>query len=543
MQKGALLAFLLAALIGCGHGVEHTLQQQGTPVASRERKVTFRFTTSAEVAARAEEFLPEEATHVRFVGRTSEQKVVFDSTLAKKDEFSLKASKAVDSVEVQAKMNGLVLASKVFPIPPGQDVRFQRPVLERMAISGGDRLTLEPINPLLSLGGELRLEAFLGGVGPTLLKVTRATEFISSDEQLLSINSEGMAQGHGSGEVAVQARFRLARTELAVVPESGIAEVRLLDATSHGPGLLRSFFAFGAEYDGGASIATADVTGDGIADFIVGSRDEGARVRVFDGERGELLHDLRPFGKDFSGGVKVAAGDLNGNGKAEVIVGAGHGGPAVVKVLDGATGGLLQEIEVFEASFIGGVHLAVGDFTGDGLGDIVVGAGTGGPSRVRIFHGSTGSLITEFLGFEEEFVAGVRVAAGDVNGDGADDIILSTGPGFLSEVRVFNGQTRAFLGRFIAYEPDFVGGVYVASGDLDGDGVDEIVTSPGAGSSSTIRVFRGVEGDMLTEKAAFDASLGSGAVISVFPKISERKTLEAGVSISVVGTSGTPGQP
>jgi len=147
-------------------------------------------------------------------------------------------------------------------------------------------------------------------------------------------------------------------------------------------------------------------------------------------------------------GTTVAAGDLTGDGVPDTVVGAGAGGPPVVKVIDGKTGQPVKAFMAFEVGFQGGVTVAVGDVNGDGVADIVVGAGPGGGPHVKVFDGKSGALIASWTAFDASFKGGVRVAAGDVNGDGKADITVTAGaqPGSAQvQVKVFDGATGALL--------------------------------------------------------------------------------------------------
>src|SRR5262245_58787118 len=87
----------------------------------------------------------------------------------------------------------------------------------------------------------------------------------------------------------------------------------------------------------------------------------------------------------FTGGVTVASGDVNGDGALDLICGAGPGGSPLVKVYSGASGEIIQQFNAFESTFTGGVFVAAGDVNGDGKAEVIVGAGPSGTPRVRVF--------------------------------------------------------------------------------------------------------------------------------------------------------------
>src|SRR5439155_27166985 len=124
----------------------------------------------------------------------------------------------------------------------------------------------------------------------------------------------------------------------------------------------------------------------------------------------------------------------------------------------------------------------------------VTGAGVGGAPTVRVFDFATGAEKFNFLAYTANFAGGVRVATGDVNGDGVPDIITAPGAGGGPHIKVFDGATGQLITQFMAYTPSFAGGVYVAAGDVNGDGKADIITGAGAGGGPHVKVFDGTTG-------------------------------------------------
>jgi hypothetical protein len=185
-------------------------------------------------------------------------------------------------------------------------------------------------------------------------------------------------------------------------------------------------------------------------------------VKVFSGKDGTILHSFYAYHALFSGGVSVAAGDVNGDGKADLITGAGPGGGPHVKVLSGVDRAELFSFYAYHAAFAGGVFVGAGDINGDSRADVITGAGAGGGPHVNVFSGLDAQVLQSFYAYHSRFGGGVRVAAADVNGDGRDDVITGAGPGGGPHVRAFSGVDLAELASFYAYDAAFAGGVFVA---------------------------------------------------------------------------------
>ena len=256
-------------------------------------------------------------------------------------------------------------------------------------------------------------------------------------------------------------------------------------------GPTSQFSAFASSFTGGVRVAEADVTGDGAADVIAGTGPGvEARVIVFNGVTGAVVRDFLP-GFAGTGGVFVAAGDVDGDGMPDIIVGDGSGSTEV-RVFSGASGVPVWSLTLGDPAFAGGVRVAAGDIDGDGYADLVVASGPGAESKARVFGGASRAELRTFSPYGS-FTGGVFVAVGDVNGDGFSDIVTGADAGGGPHVRVFNGATGVEIYGFFATDPAFTGGVRVAAGDLDGDGKADIVTSFGTGSDLVL-VFNAASG-------------------------------------------------
>jgi serralysin len=267
-----------------------------------------------------------------------------------------------------------------------------------------------------------------------------------------------------------------------------------------------SFFPFAA-FTGGARVAFNDVTGDGIDDLVVGTGPGVAsQVRVFDGVTLAVVRDFQPYGAGFTAGVFVAAADFTGDGRADIITSTDTGVTANVAVFESVSLALIRSFLPFGA-FTGGARVAAGLVNADGTPDIVVGAGPGGTPQVNVFDGATLAIIHSFLAYAPGFTGGVYVAAGDINGDGRADIITGAGPGAGPQVKAFHGVTLAELANFLAFAPGFTGGVRVAAGRVNADFVPDFVvgTGPGAGQ---VRAFDGATQAQLHDFIPYAAFTG-----------------------------------
>jgi hypothetical protein len=208
-------------------------------------------------------------------------------------------------------------------------------------------------------------------------------------------------------------------------------------------------------------------------------------VRVYSAADGKLTAKFSPFAKAFRGGVRVAAADLDNDGKTEIIVAAGPGGGPQVEVFD-ANGVLKTSFLAYAAGFRGGVSVAAADVNGDGRAEIITGAGPGGGPQVRVFSGS-GTVLGQFFAYDKTVSAGVNVAAGDLDGDGKAEIVTApAAKGGSQPVKIFS-SSFAYLGMITFLAPAATGGVNVAVADVTGDrNGDVIISRASAGTAVTV---------------------------------------------------------
>src|SRR5206468_2362339 len=135
----------------------------------------------------------------------------------------------------------------------------------------------------------------------------------------------------------------------------------------------------------GVFVAVGDVTGDKIQDIII-TPDRGGGPRVIILAGGDFHLAANFFGIQdpaFRGGARAAAGDINGDGFADLAVAAGfEGGPR-------PRAGVLADFFAGTDSNRGGVHIVAKNIDGDAFADLITGAGPGDGTRVTAYKGTT----------------------------------------------------------------------------------------------------------------------------------------------------------
>jgi len=268
---------------------------------------------------------------------------------------------------------------------------------------------------------------------------------------------------------------------------------------------------------GVAQSTTGDVDGDGVADLIYGQGPGGSLIRIISGSTGQdLITPFATFEAGFTGGIFVSAFDIDGDGKVDIAVSPDQGGGGRVQIF-GYRDGQLEQLDNFfgidDLTFRGGARVALGDIDGDGRADLLVGAGFGGGPRIAIFDGrdllmrlsTPRKLVEDFFAFPGPDALtlrdGVFVALGDLDQDGMADLIFGGGPGGGPRVYVLRAsgvlvnraseQLNPLANFFVNGDTTSRGGIRVAAKDVNEDQFLDLVVGSGQQQPASIKSYLG----------------------------------------------------
>jgi uncharacterized delta-60 repeat protein len=278
--------------------------------------------------------------------------------------------------------------------------------------------------------------------------------------------------------------------------------------------LVTSFYGLPSSFTGGVRVAVADVNGDGTDDIICAAGPGAApQITVYDGKTFQPFLSFYGLPVGFTGGCFVAAGDVNGDGFADIIVSADRGGGPQVTITSGKDGTMLASFYATAPTFTGGIRVACADLFGTGHADVIAAAGPGGGPQVTIFSGKTLSLLTAFYTLAPTFTGGLYVAGGDVRGIGEADIIVGAEKGGGPQVTIFDGRTDQAFTNFYALNPMFTGGVRVGTAD-SGTGPARLLTAAGPGGGPQVTIFDGVSAQALGNFFAYPPGFIGGVFVA-----------------------------
>ena len=213
------------------------------------------------------------------------------------------------------------------------------------------------------------------------------------------------------------------------------------------------------------------------------------QVRMFNSSYTQLV-SFYAYAKSFKGGVNAISADVNGDYVDELVtIPSGNQKKPALKVFS-AEGALLATKTVTTNSYSGSFKLASGDVDGDGLNEIVLSANGKAPAQIYIYSFAANKLTFDksFNAYAKTYARGLTVALGDVDADGTVEIVTAPNGGMAPEIAIYTNRGKRER-KFNAYSKTDRNGVSISLCDVNADGLLEIVTTPGAKSKAVVQVF------------------------------------------------------
>jgi len=216
----------------------------------------------------------------------------------------------------------------------------------------------------------------------------------------------------------------------------------------------------------------------------------GPQVRAFATSR-KKVSDFFAYAKSFRKGLSVDGGDVNGDGNPEIVVGTGVGASPQVSLFN-TSGRTLLRFFAFPSRLRTGVNVALADVDGDGRDELIAAPAGNYPGLVRVFRYDgtrrTFTRMTDISTMGGRFRGGLNIEAGDLDRNGLAEIIVSPAArarNYNTEIYQYNltGGKFSRTASFSPYGRRFNSGVATAIGDIDGDGNNDIITAPAPGAT------------------------------------------------------------
>ena len=284
--------------------------------------------------------------------------------------------------------------------------------------------------------------------------------------------------------------------------------------------LIESFYAYDKTAPFGVNAVAADIDNDGKIEIITAPQSNGEpQIKVFTLAGQLLFPGWLAFSEDFRGGVNLATGDVNGDNIPELIAAQASAGQAWLKIysLKNNKPKLLANFLAYSETFQGGAFVTTGDLNNDGKAEIITGAGVGGGPQVRVFDQAGHWTGQTLFPFPADYHGGVTVAVGDINNDTNNELIVGQATKAQAWLKIYGAQLKKVLATFKAYPDTMFGGVNVSILEKKHQ-ADKIITAPGSNSGANVRVFYQT-GKMIGSFFGYDESFHGKTTVSFIPKI------------------------
>lgn len=289
-------------------------------------------------------------------------------------------------------------------------------------------------------------------------------------------------------------------------PSASAATKPTQRATEIQVGATQRFSVFG-KFTGGATVAVADVNGDGVDEYIIGAGPTGGPHIIILNQGGMTVGQFFAFDTKNRDGVNVAAGDLDGDGRAEIVAALQAGGKPEVRVFSG-DGIRLRSFTAFESNFSGGVSVAIIPARNGSEGQIVTSSGFGREAEVKIFNAQGTAVATSWLPLGKQASNGVSVAAGWSDAFGQNIVVVGAGSGVWPLTQIYSATTHDKLAQWLSYDKRITTGISVGYKN------DVVVTAPLAGGGPDVRTFS-IRGEQNSSSLFFESVYRGGLNVSL----------------------------
>ena len=341
----------------------------------------------------------------------------------------------------------------------------------------------------------------IDGTDPTTSSTAYSSAISISATTTLKYFSTDVA---GNSESALTSVYTLnipQQADILATPASGGGpQIVLIDGQGN---VQSSFFAYSSNLRIGLSAVSADVDNDGENEIIVApGAGAGPQVRIFN-RQGDVEKQFYAYASTLRSGIRVYAGDVNNDGVAEIITSTMSGAGPQLRIFN-SEGTVINQFDVYASTYRNGFRVMIGDVNGDGTQNIIVLPDTNAGPQIRVFD-YQGNVISSFWAYSQTIRGGYNAAVGDVDSDGTADILVTTKAGLGPQVAIFKGD-GTLIRRFFAYAESFRGGFNVSVGDVNNDGVNDIIACPESLAGPQIRIFNN-EGTALSQFWMYAQSL------------------------------------